>query len=113
MFSLLLKVTILELGPYRTNILGENYRVLPQHSAYADPALPASQTRKLLASAEVLDGDVTKAAIVIEKFTRLEDAPMRFPLHRRVVAVMRDKAKDLSHVADAYESYTKDLYHDK
>ena len=61
----------------------------------------------------MFDGDVAKAAIAIEKFSQLEDAPIRFPLHRRVVASMRDKAKNLSEEADKYESWTEDLYHDK
>ena len=86
---------------------------MPQHPAYANPALPSSQFRKLLTSTEVLDGDVSKAVIAIEKFSQLEDAPMRFPLHRRVVASMRSKAKTLSKEADTYESWTEDLYHDK
>ncbi|KAG8215329.1 NAD(P)-binding protein [Butyriboletus roseoflavus] len=77
------KVTILEPGPYRTGILQGNYPIAPQHPAYANPALRTSQIRKFLSSTELFDGDVTKAAVVIEKFSRLEDAPIRFPLHRK------------------------------
>ena len=105
-------MTILEPGPYRTEISQSNYRTSHQHPAYANPALPTSQMRKLFAATELFDGDVTKAAVVIEKFSRLEDAPIRFPLHKWVVASMRDKSKDLLEVADKYESWTDDLYHD-
>lgn len=37
---------------------------------------------------------------------------MRFPLHKKVVAAMRDKAKGLSEAADKFESWNDDLYHD-
>jgi hypothetical protein len=106
------KVTILNPGPYRTEISQGNYHGVPQHPAYADPALHTSQVRKLLTSTELYDGDVTKAAVVIEKLSRFEDAPIRFPLHKRVVAGMRAKAKGLSEVADKYESWTDGLYLD-
>ena len=107
-----MKVTILEPGPYRTEVLQSNYRMARQHPAYSNPALPTSQIRKLFSSIELFDGDVTKAAVVIEKFSRLEDVPIRLPLHRRAVASMKDKSKGLLEVADKYESWTDDLYHD-
>ena len=61
---------------------------------------------------ELYDGDVSKAAVIIERFSRLEDAPIRFPLYRNVVESMRDKSKGLLEVAGKYESWTEDLYHD-
>ena len=106
------KVTILNPGPYRTEISQSNYHGAPQHPAYADPALRTSQVRKLLTSTELYDGDVTKAAVVIEKLSQFEDPPIRFPLHERVVAGMRAKAKGLSEVANKYESWTDGLYLD-
>lgn len=111
--SFLSKVTILEPGPYRTEISEGNYRDVPPHPAYADSALPASQVRKFLASPHSFDGDVAKAVVVVNKVSQLEDAPIRFPLHKKLVADMRDKAKGLSEVADKYESWTDDLYHAK
>lgn len=58
------------------------------------------------------DGDVEKAVAAIEKFSQLEDAPLRLPLHRRVVASTRDKAKSLVTEVDKYESWSNDLYFD-
>ncbi|KAF8551559.1 NAD(P)-binding protein [Imleria badia] len=107
-----IKVTLLEPGPFRTEITQSNYRSAPQHPAYADPALRASQARKYFTATELWDGDVTKAVVVIDKVSQLEDAPIRFPLHKKVVAALRDKAKGLSAVADKYESWNDDLYHD-
>lgn len=107
-----LKVTILEPGPYRTEMSRGNYRAVPPHPAYADPALPASQVRGFLETPELFDGDVTKAVILIDKISQLEELPIRFPLHKVLVADLRDKAKSLSEVADKYESWTDDLYHD-
>ncbi|KAF8125627.1 NAD(P)-binding protein [Boletus edulis] len=108
-----IKVTLLEPGPYRTEISQGNFRAAPQHPAYANPALPSSQARKFLGSTERFDGDVTKAVVVIEKFSQLEDVPIRFPIHRRVIMAMRDKAKSLSEGADKYERWTDGLYHDE
>ena len=105
------KVTILEPGPYRTEIFKKNYRIAPDHNAYGDPALVSSKTRKLLDAPKMYDGDVTKAAIAVEKLARLEDAPIRLPLHWRVVTLTRDKAKSMLEVVDKYESWTEDLYH--
>lgn len=105
------KVTILEPGPFRTEIFRRNYRIAPEHNAYGDPTLIGSKTRKLLDAPSMYDGDVTKAAITIEKLTRIEDAPIRFPLHWRVVTLTRDKAKSMVDVVDKYEGWTDDLYH--
>ena len=71
-----------------------------------------SQIRELLTTNELYDGDVTKAAVVIEKLSQFEEAPIRFPLHKRVIAGMKTKAKNLSEVADKYESWTDGLYLD-
>lgn len=57
------------------------------------------------------DGDNTKAAIAIRQLARLEDTPLRFPLHWRVVTLTREKAKSKLEVVDGYESWTEDLYY--
>jgi len=107
-----IKVTLIEPGPFRTEIFQNNFYDAPQHPAYADPNSRASQARKRIASTKIFDGNPKKAAIVIEKVSRLEDPPVRFPLHRRVVASMREKAKGLLEVADRYESWNDGLYYD-
>ena len=104
------KVTALEPGPFRTNL--SQSRAAPPHPAYADPALHASQVRKHLVSTDLFNGDVSKAAVVIDKISQLNDLPIRFPLHKEIVARLRDKAKGFSEVADRYESWSDDLYHD-
>lgn len=114
LFFVISKVTLIEPGPFRTEIFQNNIYDAPQHPAYADPDSRASQARKRIASsAKTFDGNTEKAAIVIEKVSRLEDPPVRFPLHRNVVASMREKAKGLLEVADRYESWNEDLYHDE
>ncbi|KIJ64081.1 hypothetical protein HYDPIDRAFT_91317 [Hydnomerulius pinastri MD-312] len=106
-----IKVTILEPGPYRTQ-MPQNSRLATQHPAYANPALPGSQFRQFVTNTESYDGNVDKAVAAIERFSHLEDAPMRLPLHRRVVASTRDKAKSLVEEVDKYGSWSDDLYFD-
>lgn len=107
------KITLLEPGPFRTEFSERNFRPLPQHPAYADPALPRSQVCKYIGSPELFDGDVSKAMVVIKKVSQLENPPVRFPLHKRTVATLRERAKEYSDLADGYESWVEDLYHEK
>ncbi|KAG9310961.1 hypothetical protein JVU11DRAFT_8838 [Chiua virens] len=67
-------------GPYRTGICQKNH--YHAHPAYADPSIHVSRLRQHLVSSQRF---VTKAAVVIEQFSRLEDAPIRFPLRERTV----------------------------
>ena len=89
-----------------------NYRDVPPHPAYADSALHTSLIRKDLLSKELWNGDVAKAVVVIDRVSQFEEAPIRFPLHKKVLEDMRGKAKSLLGLADKYEGWTGDLYHD-
>lgn len=100
------KITLLEPGPFRTEFSERNFHPLPQHPVYADPALPRSQVCKYIGSPELFDGDVSRAVVVIKKVSR-------FPLHKRTVATLRERAKEYSDLADGYESWVEDLYHEK
>jgi len=107
-----IKATLIEPGPFRTEIVQKNFHQVPPHPAYADPNSRASQARNVFTSSEFFDGNAVKAVNVIEKVSRLEDPPIRLPLHKRVVTGLRDKAKGMLEVADKYESWSDDLYND-
>ncbi|EIW75867.1 NAD(P)-binding protein [Coniophora puteana RWD-64-598 SS2] len=104
-----IKVTIVEPGPFRTNITTDNVTVVPPHPAYDNPTLPGIACRNALA--DPADGDTEKAVAVINRLSLLEDPPMRLPLHRKVVGRMREKAQHFAETVEQYGSWTDDLYH--
>lgn len=89
-----IQITLIEPGPFRTEMFRGNMQLVPQHPAYADPELPGSKFREFMTSAPA-DGDTDKAVVVIEKLTHLDDPPLRIPLHRLAVGAGREKAKSL------------------
>ena len=104
------KITLLEPGPFRTEF-SERNSVLCRNTLRTQT--PRSQVRKYIGSPELFDGDVSKAVVVIKKVSQLENPPVRFPFHKRTVATLRERAKEYSDLADGYESWVEDLYHEK
>ncbi|KAF9235948.1 NAD(P)-binding protein [Melanogaster broomeanus] len=105
-----IKITLLEPGPFLTQISQANLQMTPVHPAYTDPSLPTSLFRSKFVQTGLYDGDPRKAAVVFEKVSRLEDPPIRLPLHRRVVGLAAEKAKGLEEIVDKYGSWSDDLY---
>ncbi|KAG0697674.1 NAD(P)-binding protein [Suillus ampliporus] len=105
-----IQITIIEPGSFRTRVFRDD-AVPPsaQHPAYANPELACSKFREWAAS-NVGDGDPEKAAAVIEKLTHLDEAPMRFPLHRFAIRGGRAKASSLTETMDKYESWSENVY---
>ncbi|KAG1730273.1 NAD(P)-binding protein [Suillus paluster] len=104
-----IQVTIIEPGPFRTMMFKDNMQLVPQHPAYANPELPGSKFRQFMTST-LADGDTEKAVVVIEKLTHLDEAPLRFPLHKLAVRAGREKGKSLIETMDRYESWTENVY---
>ncbi|EIW75904.1 NAD(P)-binding protein [Coniophora puteana RWD-64-598 SS2] len=106
-----IKVSLIEPGPFRTNLTGGggNVHIVPPHPAYEDPSLPSAQFRAFITSGAV-DGDAVKAVKVVERFSRLENPPFRLPLHKRVIASLRDKIGELSRTVEEMEAWSEDLY---
>jgi len=106
-----IKVSLIEPGPFRTKIVGTggNVHTVPSHPAYEDPSLPSAQFRAFVTSGAV-DGDAIKAVKAVERFSRLEDPPFRLPLHKRVIASLRDKIGELSRTVEEMEGWSEDLY---
>ncbi|KAG0691659.1 NAD(P)-binding protein [Suillus ampliporus] len=98
-----IKVTIIEPGPFRTRMFTDNMHPSPQHPAYDNPELAGSKFPPV-------DGDTEKAVVVIEKLTRLDEPPLRLPLHRGTIKAGREKAKSLIDTMDRYESWSENIY---
>ncbi|KAF8838318.1 NAD(P)-binding protein [Paxillus ammoniavirescens] len=107
-----IKITVIEPGPFLTQISQANCHMPPVHPAYADPSLGSSQFRARFIQASLYDGDPDKACVAFERVSCLEDPPMRLPLHRLVLELVVGKAKSLLELVDKYGSWSDDIYFD-
>ncbi|KAG9311278.1 NAD(P)-binding protein [Chiua virens] len=105
-----IKITLLEVGPFRTELGTVNSNVAPPHPAYTSPDLPGSKWRILFKSGVIYDGDPQKACIAFEKASRMEDPPLRLPLHRGVLQAASGKGKSLIETVEKYRDWSDDLY---
>ncbi|KIJ60231.1 hypothetical protein HYDPIDRAFT_32486 [Hydnomerulius pinastri MD-312] len=105
-----IKVTILEPGPFRTKCPTVNAITDPIHPAYTDPALPTMQWRNLFGNSDpVFNGDPDKFAEAVYNVAYLEDPPLRLPVHKASLAVLRARGQQLLDVADKWESWSEDV----
>ncbi|KAF9046099.1 hypothetical protein BJ165DRAFT_1403600 [Panaeolus papilionaceus] len=109
-------VTLIEPGPFRTEI-GRNTDLDESrvHPAYRDPTLTSRLYLKRLASSNTdFDGSVKKASLIFLKLADLPLAefPLRLPLHKIAVGVLRAKGQSLIDSADKWASTSDDVYID-
>ncbi|KAN0074601.1 hypothetical protein V8E55_011650 [Tylopilus felleus] len=103
-----IKITILEPGPFRTQVSSGNLITEPVHPAYTNPLLSSLQFRGLFVNPnQVFNGDPAKFAEVVYKVAYLEDPPLRLPVHPMSLSVSRDKGKQLLETADKWESWSE------
>ncbi|KAI6114066.1 hypothetical protein F5141DRAFT_1213195 [Pisolithus sp. B1] len=106
-----IKVTIVEPGPFRTNCPTTNMVTEPVHPAYNDPTFPSIQLRNMMSNAgATFDGDPIKFAEAMYKLVYLEDPPLRLPLHHIAVEAFRIRGRHLIATADAWASWSEDMY---
>ncbi|KAF9235955.1 NAD(P)-binding protein [Melanogaster broomeanus] len=105
-----IKVTIIEPGPFRTQLSQTNSNVAPPHPAYTDPNLPGMKFRELFLTGTTYDGDPDKACVAFEKVSQMEDPPIRMPLHRRVLGMAAMKGMGLLETVEKYKDWSEDLY---
>ncbi|KIJ64087.1 hypothetical protein HYDPIDRAFT_28974 [Hydnomerulius pinastri MD-312] len=105
-----IKIIILEPGPFRTGLSQAISRMAPVHPAYADPSLPGSQFRAVFQQEFIYDGNPEKACVAFEKASRMEDPPIRLPLHRRALGMASGKGKSLLEAVEKYAEWSEDLY---
>ncbi|EIW52650.1 NAD-P-binding protein [Trametes versicolor FP-101664 SS1] len=114
-------ISIIEPGAFKTSVfdLDANHMiVVPQHPAYANPALPVYNFRgaflksggqEVDTSKDLAPVDASRAVAKIIALSRLPSPPLHFPLGKDAVAAVREKVKTLTEEIDAYESWSDDL----
>jgi NAD(P)-dependent dehydrogenase (short-subunit alcohol dehydrogenase family) len=107
-----IKVTIIEPGPFQTNLTQADGNMAPAHPAYTDPNLPGSKMRELFLEGTFKNGDPDKACVAFEKVSLLEEPPLRLPLHKGVLARVSGKCKNLLETVEKYKDWSEDLYFD-
>jgi len=58
----------------------------------------------------LMDGDPKKVCIAFEKASRLEDPPIRLPLHKLALRMANWKGTSLIEAAEKYKDWSDDLY---
>ncbi|TFK33284.1 hypothetical protein BDQ12DRAFT_615547, partial [Crucibulum laeve] len=101
-----IKVTIIEPGPFVTNIL-EKAPMLPGHPAYISKSLPTVALRDN-PNLIVVDGDAEKASEAFWKISNLENPPERFLIHRKTAQSARKKVQKLTQALD--EALVEGIY---
>ncbi|KAG2113928.1 uncharacterized protein F5147DRAFT_744111 [Suillus discolor] len=107
-----IKITLIEPGLFRTSVI-QNVVAEPIHPAYASNAsLPTRKYRALYPDIEKthFDGDPAKFAEVVYKLSRLDEPPVRLPLHRVALESARQKGESLLEAAEKWSSWSDDVY---
>jgi len=107
-----IKITLIEPGLFRTSVI-QNHVAEPIHPAYASNAsLPTRKYRALYPDIEKthFDGDPAKFAEVVYKLSRLDEPPVRLPLHRVALESARQKGESLLEAAEKWSSWSDDVY---
>ncbi|KAG1885451.1 hypothetical protein F4604DRAFT_1726220 [Suillus subluteus] len=97
-----IKITLIEPGLFRTSMI-QSHATEPIHPAYeSNPSLPTRKYRALYPDIEDthFDGDPAKFAEVAYKLSRLDDPPIRLPLHRVALESARQKGESLLETAE-------------
>jgi len=103
-----IKITLLELGGFRTNAGRSMVRTSP-HPAYIDMDLKQATARNYLQVNPRMPGDATKAAAIIYKLAALPDPPLRLPLGKDALEVVKRKGESLIASVEEYASWSEDL----
>ena len=107
-------MTTIEFGGYRTKAEANIVRV-EQHPAYSKPTLFPSIIRATLGTQKGRDGpqDPVKASAKIFELSLLPNPPLRIPLGKDSVAVIKSALQDFAAMIEPYESWSNDLQWDK
>ncbi|OBZ73024.1 hypothetical protein A0H81_07099 [Grifola frondosa] len=112
-----IKLTIVVLGAFKTNVIKTGMVVLPPHPAYSNPALQSVIMRSaILASVHTdndprwaVPGDTKKAVKVLYRLSELTDPPLRLPLGKDSVTICRDKIASFTADVDQYEPWSEGI----
>ena len=108
-----IKITILELGYFRTRIIDtqENLHVVPAHPAYVGADLSSAAIRDFLESGKAVEksGDANKAAREIYNVALDASAGLRVPLGIDAMAAAERHLDELQRDAEAAGKWNVDL----
>ncbi|KAI0636946.1 NAD-P-binding protein [Trametes polyzona] len=115
-----IKVSIIEPGAFKTSVfnLDTSMVLVPQHPAYANPALPVYNFRGAFLKgagqqadtpADFAPADASLAVAKIIEFSKLASPPLHFPLGKDSIGLIREKIKTLTEEIDQYESWSENL----
>jgi len=107
-----IKATIVEHGPFRSKIMGSHIKSVPFHPAYAHPKMIGPQFFNVCADDAFSDGDPYKAAAAMGKIARLDDPPLRLPLHKFSLGLVRNKLDVTTRELEKYASWSDDVCFD-
>ncbi|KAI0350185.1 NAD-P-binding protein [Trametes cingulata] len=102
-----IKITLIEPGWFRSAAV-EKIVWSPRHPAYTNPDLPANRLRAQW-NGFVSPGDTRKAVEVFYKIAALPDPPLRFPVGKDALELIRRKLSALQASMDQYESWSEGL----
>ncbi|KAF9805187.1 hypothetical protein IEO21_09163 [Rhodonia placenta] len=102
-----IKITLIEPGWFRTDVLSSNMDRSQVHPAYVH--LPAAKYHKHLDGNPLVRGDTEKAVEVIYAVADLPDPPVRFPLGRDCNESFRKQIAKLTTIMDQYGSWSDEL----
>jgi NAD(P)-dependent dehydrogenase (short-subunit alcohol dehydrogenase family) len=98
-----IRVTLIEPGPFRTDFIGRSLEPVPQRLPDYDRT-----SGKFAQFLKVIDGkqpgDPARAAQAIVAMVHAGNPPFRMPLGRYVVKKLRDRAAEMTRLADEQES---------
>ena len=98
-----LRVTLVEPGPFRTDFIGRSLEPVPQRlSDYDRTSGKFAQFLKVIDGKQ--PGDPARAAQAIVAMVHAGNPPFRMPLGRYVVKKLRDRAAEMTRLADEQES---------
>ncbi|EIW74823.1 NAD(P)-binding protein [Coniophora puteana RWD-64-598 SS2] len=104
-----IKATIVEHGPFRSKIMGSHIKSVPSHPAYAHPNMTGQHFFNVCADDEFSDGDPYKAAVAMDKIARMDDPPLRLPLHKFSLGLVRNKLDVTTRELEKYASWSDDV----
>jgi hypothetical protein len=84
----------------------------PVHPVYASNPFPTCKYRALYPGIEEthFDGGPAKFAEMVYKLSRLDDPPVRLPLHRVALEAARKKGVSFLGAAESWASWSDDVY---
>jgi len=106
--SFLRKISILELGAFKTNS-HRNCPVLPALDVYQTPEASSFQLRSQWDEGKFITGDVLKAAEKIFQFTKLENPPLRWQIGKGAINAIRAQLESILEESKRLESWSEDL----